>query len=205
MIRILLATAILLTGSAVVTSEEVPTRASQAREVLRDCEASEELIGQPDKAWEGPKSALAEHEALRSVLNEPMPESPTRVLVFASGGHLATTQFSVVLEREDDGQWHGTAAGRSRIWVENAPYAPMDRKAWTLSAEKAERLDALLKGRCLYAEPSQFSSISSGPPPRGAMAMHLDIVTPEQRRSAAFLGGEAEGLTAEVMALVLPD
>ena len=42
-------------------------------------------------------------------------------------------------------------------------------------------------------------------PPRGAMAMHLDIVTPEQRRSAAFLGGEAEGLTAEVMALVLPD
>lgn len=185
--------------------EPVSARAAAARVVLRQCGPEEApLAAQPDKTWEARPDALGKHAALRAALGQKMPHASSMVLVHAVGGHLGTEEDSIILSRADDGRWSGTAVGRSRIWVQDAPYVASPGKQWTLPAEAGQRLDRILDDKCFYAEPAAFDSSSAGPPPLGAMVLSLDVLTPSRRRSALFLGGEAKGRTAEIVQLSLP-
>lgn len=93
--------------------------------------------------------------------------------------------------------------GRSKVWIEGAPFRPMDKREWVLGAEAAKRLDQILDDSCFYAEPRTFDG-EGGPPSRGAMFVQLDVITPTKQRSARYLGGYARGLTAEVDRLARP-
>ena len=147
---------------------------------------------------------MKEHTALRSALGEAMPHADSMVLIHALGGHLSTTEYSIVLERQSNNRWTGTSVGRSQIWIKDAPYSSLPRKQWTLSEESGRRIDTILQSVCLYAEPSQFVSEQNGTPPLGAMIQHLDVLTPTRRRSSDFLGGDAKGLTADLANLATP-
>jgi len=61
------------------------------------------------------------HRALRTEMNVPVPIGPVRVMIFAAGGHLATTRISVIAVRGAGGQWNTDAEGRDQVWIEGAP------------------------------------------------------------------------------------
>lgn len=143
------------------------------------------------------------HRQLRTELGETMPSGTTMVLLHAVGGHLSTFEHSIIAYRSAEGRWSGTAVGRSKIWVEGAPFQPIDKKEWVLSDEAATRLDQILGDRCFYSEPTMLDG-KDGPPNRGAMFVTLDVVTAAKQRSVSYLGGTADGLTAEVDRLVRP-
>ncbi|RYD44456.1 MAG: hypothetical protein EOP63_05500 [Sphingomonadales bacterium] len=142
-------------------------------------------------------AVIDKHRQLRADLGEPMPNEPTMILLHAAGGHLATSEYSIIAYRSADERWRGTAVGRSKIWIEGASFRPMDKREWVLAAEAAKRLDRILDDRCFYAEPRTFGG-EGGPPSRGAMFVQLDVITPTNQRSARYLVGYARGLTAEV-------
>lgn len=143
------------------------------------------------------------HRQLRAELGEPMPNEPTMILLHAAGGHLTTSEYSIIAYRSADERWSGTAVGRSKVWIEGAPFRPMDKREWVLGAEVAKRLDQILDDSCFYAEPSTFDG-EGGPPSRGAMFVQLEVITPTKQRSVDYLGGYARGLTAEVDRLARP-
>ncbi|VXC97653.1 hypothetical protein [Sphingomonas sp. 8AM] len=134
-------------------------------------------------------SKLEEHRALRKALDEPLPNAPTMVMLFGRGGHLATDEYSIVLAKTPDGVWHGTAVGRSKIWVEGGPYRVLPRKEWALDAAAGARLDAAITCRHRYTPATaQFP----GPPPsRGYVPETVEIVV-NGRTTAAF-GSDDQG------------
>jgi hypothetical protein len=199
-----LALSALLLAPAPVDAETA-ARAAAARTVLRGCGAvAQQLESQSDRAWTLPQTAYQDHAALRAALHEPMPRAPRSVLLYAAGGHLGTQEHSIVLVRQSDSSWVGTAVGRGKIWVEGAPYYLIPRKQWTLPAEKARRLDRILEDPCFYAEPAQFEGGRDGPPPLGALVDRLEVVSEAGMRRALFLAGDQKGLTAELLDLSLP-
>lgn len=204
MIHVLVLLSAFATGPA-TGGEQASASAAAARPVLQRCNAvDQQLASQPDSAWVTPSDAFHTHAALRSALGEAMPHAASMVLLYAIGGHLATEEDSIILERHQDGSWLGTEVGRSRIWIKDAPYTPQARRQWTLPTEAAQRLDEIIRDPCFQAEPTEFFGNSSQPPPLGAMAVNLDVVAPSGRRSSAFLGGYAKGLTAEIVQLSMP-
>jgi len=48
-------------------------------------------------------SAIEEHRSLRASLGEPMPQTPTMIMVYGKGGHLATQEHNIVAVRATDG------------------------------------------------------------------------------------------------------
>ncbi|RYE93841.1 MAG: hypothetical protein EOO77_44975, partial [Oxalobacteraceae bacterium] len=86
-------------------------------------------------------SAIEDHRALRKAIGEPMPQSPTMVMLYGKGGHLATEEYSIILVRTANGIWQGTAVGRSQIWIKDAPYTPMNRAEWVLDKATGLQLD----------------------------------------------------------------
>jgi hypothetical protein len=180
-----------------------PSAAAAAREQLGRCGPAEATLAKlPDTAWVSSPGAMQDHRLLRQALGEAMPIASTMILVHAHGGDLASTEFSIVVTRGDDGAWHGTAVGRTQIWIPDTPPTILPRKAWTLSADNGRRLDAILDDRCLYAEPGDFHGKDA--PAVGALGFQVDIVTPSHWRQVFFYGGEALGLTREVVTLSQP-
>jgi hypothetical protein len=187
------------------TDSETVARAAAARAVLHRCGAvGEQLAAQPDRAWAVSPPAAADHAALRSALHEPMPQGKPRIMIYAAGGHLATDEYSIALERQPDSTWTGTAVGRGKIWVQDAPFYPIPRKQWTLAQDKAQRLDRIVQDPCFYAEPTEFLGDMKEPPPLGMMVVRLEVTTSTASRNTVFLGRDVKGLTAELVDLASP-
>lgn len=130
-------------------------------------------------AYIGPASAVEDHRSLRKVLDEPMPRSPTMVMLYGKGGHLSTQEYSVIVVRADDGRWQRTAVGRSRIWMRDALYRPMERVQWILDEAAGRKLDQALARRCPVMPKAANAPVSSEPPPRGMIPQRIDVVTPD--------------------------
>jgi hypothetical protein len=145
-------------------------------------------------------SAIEDHRALRKAIDEPMPHSPTMVMLYGKGGHLSTQEYSIIVVREANGSWQGTAVGRSQVWVKDAPYIPMKRAEWTLDKVTGHRLDDAISRRCLPGRKDTAEPAASGPPPRGYVPERIDVVTPGQVPST-FSSDEGEG---KIAALIRP-
>lgn len=190
-----------VTPSATVINPAVAAKAG--REVLRGCGTGEaQFMSAPDDDWTPVTGAVAKHAALRQSLNEPMPASQSMVSIHAIGGDLATTEFSVILTRDDNGNWNGTAVGQSKIWIEGAKPSIMPRRAWTLSEVQERKLDALLTDKCFYAEPTTFHR--SEVPGIGVLFMDVETRTPGHERCLSYKGGRVEGFSKDVTDLTFP-
>ncbi len=121
-------------------------------------------------------STLADHRALRETLNESMPAAATMVMLFGRGGHLSTSEYSIVLARRADGRWDGTAVGRSQIWVKGAPFNPLGRREWTLDQEKSRALDAAIVRRCPAARAVDDGDSANRMPDH--MGERIDLIRP---------------------------
>lgn len=142
-------------------------------------------------------SAIENHRALRKVLGEPMPRSPTMVMLYGEGGHLSTDEYSIIVVRSANGTWHGTEVGRSRIWIEDAPYGPMPRAEWVLDKATGLQLDNAIARRC---SASRKATTDSGPPPLGIVPELIDVMTPGHALST-FYSEEDDG---KIAALIRP-
>lgn len=142
-------------------------------------------------------SALDAHRALRAALGEPMPEASVRVALHGRGGHLSTEEYSIVMARDPDGIWHGTAVGRSQIWMDGAPYTPLPRKAWVVDRDAGRRLDAALARRCRFDRSPTLADKSS-PPPRGRMSETIDVVR-TGRPTISYAVSEGDGVIASLI------
>jgi len=175
---------------------------SASREILHQCGAGEAPLASYPDDWMPAASAKAPHAALRKQLGEPMPEARSMVSIHAVGGDLATTEFSVILVRGDDGVWRGTAVGETKVWIDGIKPSLMPRAAWALTTDLGHRLDDLLADRCFYAEPTEFHRKQVGPV--GSLFMTLETQTPERRRVVDYKGNDVAGLTKEVTELAFP-
>lgn len=142
-------------------------------------------------------SAIDDHKALRKALGEPMPQAPTMVMMYGRGGHLSTTEYSVVLVREADNVWHGTAVGRTQIWVKDAPYTPLKHIEWALDEEQSQQLDDAISRRCPF-DRSVASANSSGPPPLGLISQRIDVFQPGQA-PITYYASEGDGKVASLI------
>lgn len=188
----------ILSASAVTASRaESPLVIDQCHEAVSGPseQSTEDLQGQ--------NTRVDKHQQLRAELGEPMPSAPTMIFLYAAGGHLATSEYSIIAYRSSEGTWSGTAVGRSKVWIEGASFRPMSKREWVFGDDAAQRLDHILDDGCFYAEPKTFDG-GSGPPSRDAMFVQLDVRTPTKHRSVGYLSGYAKGLTAEVDRLARP-
>lgn len=150
-------------------------------------------------------AAIDRHRTLRAALGAPMPQAPTMILLHGSGGHLETTEYSIVAWRTPEGKWAGTAVGRSKIWVASAPFRELEKRDWEIAAYAGMRIEQILADPCFYAEPvSSSSPDDSPPPPRATMAFELATVTPNERKVVRYPGGYTAGLIGEIDRLVRP-
>ena len=145
-------------------------------------------------------SAIEDHRALRKAIGEPMPQSPTMVMLYGMGGHLSTSEYSMVVVRSADGTWKGTAVGRSKIWIKDAPYSPMQRADWVLDKAAGLQLDKAISRRCPVGRKAIDKLGDSGPPPLGLVPERIDVVTPGHAPST-FYSEEGEG---KIAALIRP-
>lgn len=122
-------------------------------------------------------SAVDDHRAIRKILNEPMPDAPTMVMLYGKGGHLATNEYSIIAVRNADGSWQGSAVGRSQVSIVDAPFTPMKKVEWELGMEEGQRLDEAISRRCPSKRPPKTST-PSRPPPRDFIPERIDVVTP---------------------------
>lgn len=141
-------------------------------------------------------SQIGEHRTLRKALDEPLPTTPTMVMLFGRGGHLATDEYSIIVARSADGVWHGTAVGRSKIWVEGAPYTKLPRKEWTLDAAAGAKLDAAIACRRPY-KPTKSRSPEL-PPNRGYFPETVEIMA-NGRTIVAFGSDEQRNTIANLL------
>lgn len=142
-------------------------------------------------------SAVADHKTLRKALGEPMPQVPTMVMLYGSGGHLSTQEYSIVLARGNGGLWHGTAVGRSQIWVMDAPYSPMKRREWILDRNKGGELDAALSRRCPF-DRSAVQVDTSEAPPLGTMSERIDVIQ-AGRTPVTYYATQGDGKIASLI------
>lgn len=142
-------------------------------------------------------SAINDHKALRKALGEPMPHAPTMVMMHGRGGHLSTDEYSIVVARGTDDVWHGTAVGRSQIWIKDASYTPMKRIEWTLDKENGRQLDDAISRRCPF-DRSAVKANSSGPPPLGLIAQRIDVVQPG-RAPITYYASDGDGVIASII------
>ncbi len=145
-------------------------------------------------------SAIEDHRALRKAIGEPMPQSPTMVMLYGRGGHLSTSEYSIIVVRSADGTWQGTAVGRSKIWIEDAPYRPLQRADWALDKAAGLQLDKAISRRCPVGRKAIDKPGDPGPPPLGLVPERIDVVTPGHAPST-FYSEEEEG---KIAALIRP-
>lgn len=199
----MLCLALVLTALPAETVRDVAALATVDRQVLRGCGANEALLSKaPDEDWTPVSSVKDKHAALRALLNEPMPVSRSLISIYAIGGDLETTKFSVILARGPNGAWSGTAVGQSKIWVEGAKPSIMPRKAWTLPDDKGRRLDQILADKCFYAEPTTFHRKEV--PAVGVLFMNVETRTSRHQKQFFYKGGHVDGLSKELTDLTFP-
>ena len=199
----LLGLAVVLIATSTTTVADPAVQAKAGRQILRDCGAGEaQFISAANEDWTPAESVEAKHAALRQSLNEPMPTSRSAVSIHAVGGDLTTTEFSIILSRDADGTWNGTAVGQSKVWIEGAKPSIMPRRAWTLPDVKGRRLESLLSNKCFYAEPTTF--YRNQVPAVGTLFMDVETRMPGHQRRFSYKGGRVEGLSKEVTELTFP-
>jgi len=142
-------------------------------------------------------SAIEDHRALREALGEPMPTAQTMVMVFGRGGHLSTEEYSVILARDANDVWNGTAVGRRRISVKDAPFVLMKRMKWVLDKERSEKLEDAISRRCPFDRSVAFNR-ESGPPPLGYISERIDIILP-RRSTLTYHASEGDGKIASLI------
>lgn len=120
-----------------------------------------------------------------------MPDAPMMVMLHGRGGHHSTEEYIVIVARGSGGVWHGTAVGRSQMWIKDAPYTPLARKAWVLGKDKAGELEAAIARRCPI-DRSVAMPGESGPPPRGYMFERIDVVQ-AGRPTVTYYAAESDG------------
>jgi hypothetical protein len=133
------------------------------------------------------QSALEQHRVLRRELREPLPVASNMVMLFGSGGHLETLEYSIILAKAKKGDWHGTAVGRRKIWIEGAPWTTMPRKEWTLDRETGRRLSKAISRRCPF---DRSKVVDASPPPLGYIGETIDLF---ERGHAVTFSEEAGG------------
>ena len=131
-------------------------------------------------------SAVDDHRAIRRILNEPMPDAPTMVMLYGKGDHLATNEYSIIVIRNADGSWRGTAVGRSQVSIVDAPFTPMKKVEWELGAEEGQRLDEAISRRCPSKRPPKTSTLS-GPPPLDFIRERIDVVQPNMNVTTFYV------------------
>lgn len=119
------------------------------------------------------------------------------VMLHGEGGHLATEEYSIIVARSADGLWRGTAVGRSRIWVEDAPYTPMKRAEWILDKATSQKLDSAIDRTCPF-DRSAADPARSGPPPLGYVSEMIDIVEAGQVHHSFYVEAGGAGIAALV-------
>lgn len=143
-------------------------------------------------------SALGEHRALRLEMHEPMPQASTMILLYGAGGHMEARWYSIVLTRDDDdGLWHGTAIGRSQTWIKNAPYSPMNRKAWTLDKVAGEQLDAAINRTCPRRSIVKGARLT--PPPLNYITRRIDIIRSHEPLDTFDVDEAGQALAAMIL------
>lgn len=140
-------------------------------------------------------SDIEGHKKLRQALNEPMPEGAPMVMLHGKGGHLATEEYSIIVVRSPDGQWRGTAVGRSQIWVEGAPFIPMKRAEWILDKARGDRLTDAISRTCPFNR-AVGNDPKAGPPPRGYISEKIDVVSAERLKHSFYVGEGGEAIAA---------
>ncbi len=142
-------------------------------------------------------SAIEDHKALRKALGEPMPTAQTMVMAFGRGGHLSNGEYSVILAQDANNVWNGTAVGRGRISVKDAPFVPMKRIEWVLDKERSEKLEGAISRRCPI-DRSVALNRESGPPPLGYISERIDIILPGQS-TLTYYASEGDGKIASLI------
>lgn len=140
--------------------------------------------------------AIEDHRTLRKALGEPMPQKPMMVMLHGKGGHLSTEEYSIIVVRSADGSWRGTAVGRSRILVKDAPYSPMKRAEWMLDTAAALQLDDAIADRCASGRDTAETPAKTGPPPRGFLSERIDVVLPGQDFPPVYSKEQADKIAA---------
>lgn len=147
-----------------------------------------------------PASRIEAHKMLREAIGEPMPQAPTMVMLHGKGGHLATSEYSIIVVRGGDGTWHGTAVGRSQIWIKDAPYSPMKRAEWELDQVAARQLDKAISHRCPSVRKTVNGQGTSQPPAPQLdyMTESIDVIR-HGRSLPAFYAYEGDGAIAALI------
>ena len=143
-------------------------------------------------------SKIESHRALRRSMGEPMPTAATMVMLYGYGGHLATSEYSIVLARGTDGVWRGTAVGRTRIWVQDAPYTPMSRVEWALDPAAGKQLNDSVDRHCPRVDRPYSPSKKPSPPPLGTIFEVLDVVTGDHQHAVSVAPYRSDDLATMV-------
>lgn len=104
------------------------------------------------ETWTPQASARSEHIALRRRHHTPMPTGAPRVLVLEQGGHDGFYKISRVVTRSRNGEWRSDELTEFHAFLDD-PSPQVIRRQWTLSPERAVRLERLLNDPCISAEP----------------------------------------------------
>ncbi|MGI4730439.1 MAG: hypothetical protein ACRYFW_01670 [Janthinobacterium lividum] len=177
-------------------------RLASARKTLSHCgDAGKRLLANTEAVWTAYSDTRDRHIELRRELGAPIPTADTIVLVYLQGGDLGTLDYSVVLERNDDGMWHGSAVGKRQAWIPSPPSIEPLRR-WTLPVADGRRLDTILADKCYYAEPTGFRSLT--PPQVGAVGVDIETISRKKTRIASVYRGQGDELTDAVVTLADP-
>lgn len=121
-------------------------------------------------------SAIEDHRTLRGALGEQMPEGANMIFLFGKGLHLSVTEYSIAVVRDPSGVWRGTAVGRRKIAVEDAPWSVMKRADWLLDAVTGRQLDQAIKRQCQPSKENAGRIANSAPPPVDFIPERIDVV-----------------------------
>ncbi|MGF7156261.1 hypothetical protein [Novosphingobium gossypii] len=139
-------------------------------------------------------SDIDAHKKLRQALDEPLPDETPMVMLHGKGGHLAEEEYSIVVVRAPDGQWHGTAVGRQRIMIVGAQFTPMTRAAWVLDDASGKRLSEAVSRTCPFDRTrSDETGAVPPPPPLGYISEKIDVVSEKGEQYSFYVseGGDA--------------
>ncbi|HRD28638.1 MAG TPA: hypothetical protein PLO65_10100 [Caulobacter sp.] len=124
------------------------------------------------------------------------------MLLFFISSHHLTLVRSLVATRNRSGRWDVQAIDEERPGLVGSGLTATRLPPWSLSIEDSRRLDRLLAGRSLYAEPVRQGS---GPDQLGVGAtfVSIEITTPSARRTS-MLAGKWAGRTGDIVRLLSP-
>ena len=121
------------------------------------CPGHDSLKKADDVRWSRGETALARHIELRRTLGAVPPGPAPRVLLWAEGGDLETTTFSIVATRRADGIWTTDGVGQSRSWAPGASPEVTEKFHRELTSEQGRSLDRAIAEPCLLNGPTNLN------------------------------------------------